>query len=379
MVAEHNFMAHRVSAILLHQLRSGKASWAPSRLSTKSTLWQGIADWPRPDIAFEDNTNNSSFAIEFKPPNQPKREYVTGLGQAITYLSDFEFSGLVVPKRTADGFEISKYLYDILDRELAELSLALFEYDRDINDLNVLRALTPRTPPLSQIPNGIGRKVFWGYWRDLSNYDLFTLLRLSDEMDGQDFSKIFQNFWTKFAVKGNALTWEGKTRKTKKKSNSSSLESERLNAKLAMRHSGLLSADERLTASGHELLRVGKIYSPDSSAFMELLAYHILMDGHHLNLIFWIDEQNRSIEVSNKNDRNRYFAALDKALVKSGVIAPRKNPQKSHAAKPHFIRDEPKLWNKLGLLVPSGSRRYFHKGHGLLFDWRKIVSVTSSR
>ena len=193
-------------------------------------------------------------------------------------------------------------------------------------------------------------------------------------MDGQDFSKIFQNFWAKFAAKGNALTWEGTARKTRR-SDSRSLRAECLNAKLAMRHSGLLSADGRLTASGHELLRVGKIYSPNSSAFMELLAYHILMDGHHLNLIFWIEEQNRSIKVSNKNDRNRYFNALDKALVKSGVIAPRK----SHAAKPHFIRDEPKLWNKLGLLVRADSRRYFHKGHGLLFDWRKIVSVTSSR
>ena len=374
MAVEHNFMAHKVSAILLHQLRSGEAEWAPSKLSIKSTLWQGIADWPRPDIAFEDSTNNSSFAIEFKPPNQPKREYVTGLGQAITYLSDFEFSGLVVPKRTADGFEISKYLYNILNRDLKTLSLALFEYDRDINDLTILHPLKPRTPPRTQIPNGIGRKVFWGYWRDLSNHDLFTLIRLSDEMDDQDFSRIFQNFWNEFAAKGRALTWEGTARK-KRKPDPKSLNSECLNAKLAMRHSGLLSADGRLTASGHELLRVGKIYSPNSSAFMELLAYHILMDGHHLNLIFWIEEQNRSIEISDKNERNRYFTVLDKALVESGVIAPRKR----HPAKMHFIRDEPKLWNKLGLLVRAGSRKYFHKGHGLLFDWRKIVSVTNSR
>lgn len=374
MGVEHNFMVHKVSAILLHQLRSGNAAWAPSRLSTKSTLWQGIADWPRPDIAFEDGTNNSSFAIEFKPPNQPKREYVTGLGQAITYLRDFEFSGLVVPKRTADGFEISNYLYNILDRELSMLSLALFEYDRDINDLTVLRSLKPRVPPLPQVPSGIGRKVFWGYWRDLSHYDLFTLLRLSDEMDGQDFSKIFQSFWTTFATKGTALTWEGKNRK-KKLPNSKSLRAERLNAQLTMRHSGLLSADGRLTASGHELLRVGKIYSPDSSAFMELLAYHILVDGHHLNLIFWVEEQNRAIEAFNKNDRSLYFAALDKALVESGVIAPRKH----HTAKEHFVRDEPKLWNKLGILVRAGKGWYFHKGHGLLFDWRKIVSVTNSR
>ena len=375
MGVDHNFMAHKVSTILLHQLRSGEATaWASPRLSTKSTLWQGIAEWPRPDIAFEDGTNNSSFAIEFKPPNHSKREYVTGLGQAITYLNDFEFSGLVVPKRTADGFEISNYLYNILDQELATLSLALFEYDQDINNLTVLRPLTPREKPPSQVPKGIGRKVFWGYWRDLSHYDLFKLLRLSDEMEGQDFSKIFQSFWTKFATKGTALTWEGKTRK-KKMPNAKSLKAECLNAQLAMRHSGLLSADGRLTASGHDLLHIGKIYSPDSVAFMEMLAYYILMDGHHLNLIFWIDEQNRAIDVCNKDNRSQYFDALDKALVESGVIAPRKQ----QAAKMHFIRDEPKLWNKLGLLVRKDNRQYFHKGHGLIFDWRKIVSITNSR
>jgi len=148
MGVEHNFMAHKVSSLLLHQLRSGNAgAWATPRLSTKSTLWQGIADWPKPDIAFEDRTNNSSFAIEFKPPNQPKREYVIGLGQAITYLNDFEFSGLVVPKRTGDGFEISNYLFNILDRDLAELPLALFAYDRDPNDLTILQPLSPPRIP----------------------------------------------------------------------------------------------------------------------------------------------------------------------------------------------------------------------------------------
>ena len=119
---EHNFMAHKVSSILLGCLRSGNASeWAPPRLSVKTTLWQGFADWPRPDIAFEDQTNNSSFAIEFKPPNHPKREYVTGLGQAITYLRGFEFSGLVIPRRAADGFDISTYLLDVLNTDLPEL------------------------------------------------------------------------------------------------------------------------------------------------------------------------------------------------------------------------------------------------------------------
>ena len=51
---EHNLMAHQVSAQLLTELRSGVAAWAGGCLTSKSTLWQGVADWPRPDIAFQD-------------------------------------------------------------------------------------------------------------------------------------------------------------------------------------------------------------------------------------------------------------------------------------------------------------------------------------
>ena len=130
-----------------------------------------------------------------------------------------------------------------------------------------------------------------------------------------------------------------------------------------------------MTAAGHELLRIGKIYAPGSVAFLDMLAYHILTDGRHLDLIFWVDEQNRSIEASEKRDSDRYLAALDSALVAAGIIAQRADD----AAKAHFVRDEPKLWNKLGLLVRGGNTRYFHKNHGLAFDWRKIVSVIDSR
>jgi hypothetical protein len=199
-------------------------------------------------------------------------------------------------------------------------------------------------------------------------------MRLSDQLDGQPFTKIFQRFWTNFATKGTALTWEGQPRK-KKLSNAKSLGAERLNAFLAMRHSGLLSADERLTAAGHELLRTGKIYTPDSVAFRDLLAFHILTDGRHLDLMFWVDEQNRAINVRDKTSSHSYFTALDKGLVAAGVILARR----SDPAKVHFIRDEPKLWNKLGLLVREGKNRYFHKNHGLAFDWRKIVSVLDGR
>ena len=373
MALQHNFMAHEVSTLLLDQLRTGKAAeWATHRLTKKATLWQGKADWPRPDIAFEDRTNGSSLAIEFKPPNHPKREYVTGLGQAITYLSDFEFSGLVVPNLSADGFGIGSYLASLLDRQLAALPIALFTYDLDPKAIVVRRKLTTRKSPAPGIPQGVGRKVFWGYWRDLSRFDLFELLRLTDFMTARSFDDVFCEFWNTLAVRGKARTWEGSPRKKKKMPQAApNYKGERLNARLAMRHAGMISAGGDLTALGHELLRVGKIYGPESAAFSDGIARLVLLEGGHLDLIFWVEEQHRFLTASDRNTSDAYFKALDGALVQAGVIASR--PES--APKAHFLRDEPKLWNKLGLLLRHGRGRYFHQGLGLAFDWRKIVSV----
>jgi hypothetical protein len=106
-----------------------------------------------------------------------------------------------------------------------------------------------------------------------------------------------------------------------------------------------------------------------------MLAYQILTFGRHLDLIFWVDEQNRRIPAKNKSASGPYHVALDNALVEAGVIAQRP----SLAAKPHFIRDEPKLWNKLRLLVRDGVRSYFHRNYGFVFDWRKIVSIIDNK
>lgn len=57
------------------------------------------------------------------------------------------------------------------------------------------------------------------------------------------------------------------------------------------------------------------------------------------------------IPRGDKQSSNDYVSALDEELVNGGVIAPRKPGAKIA----HFIRDEPKLWNKLGLLKRDGA------------------------
>ncbi|MFN8891528.1 MAG: hypothetical protein ACK530_01965 [Alphaproteobacteria bacterium] len=371
---EHNFMALELSSVLLSQLRTGQAgSWATNRLSDKSILWQGIADWPRPDVAFEDKSTTATLALEFKPPNQTKREYVTGLGQMITYLADFEFAGLVLPEKSNDGFEIARYIEGVISRDLSELPIALFSYDKSISNLTVLRKLQPRLAPLTVAPAGARPRTFWAYWRDLSNFDLLEIMRIIDVRSQSSFDTNYDNFWKNFAVKGKARTWEGTSRKSKAP-NAPSKSAERLNAFLAMRHTGIVGPDGLLTSAGLELLRVGKVYGADSIAFISLLARLILIEGRHLDLIFWMEERGRLIKYSQKNTSGDYISALDEELVVGGLISPRK----LGAKKINFIRDEPKLWNKLGLLKRDGTTRYFHEGIGFIFDWRKIISIVGA-
>jgi len=372
---EHNMMALELSSVLLQQLRTGNAGgWADPRLSAQSTLWQRMADCPRPDVAFEDKSTKSTLALEFKPPNQTKREYITGLGQMITYLADFEFAGLVVPRNSGDGFEIATYVSEVLARDLDSLPVALFSYEKSVSDFTVMRKLKPRAVPFASSPAGSRPRTFWAYWRDLSNYDLFEILRIIDISDGSSFEANFATFWKQFAITGKARTWEGSTRK-KKTLNSPSHTAERPNAFLAMRHASLLSPDGRLTSAGLELLQVGKIYGPDSVAFIDSLAHSILVNGRHLDLIFWVEERTRLIDPADKTSASDYLSALDEQLVDRGVIPPRK----PGAKKAHFIRDEPKLWNKLGFLKHDGQTQYFHDGQGFVFDWRRIISVIEGR
>lgn len=369
---EHNSMALDVSSQLLGQLRTGHATaWTTARLTSKTILWQGIADWPRPDIAFEDPSSGATLALEFKPPNQPKREYVTGVGQMLTYLRDFEFAGLVLPQKTSDGFRIADYVKKVIEQDLADLPLVLFSYDKSVSALHVERILVARKGPPPARPARTGRGTFWAYWRDLSNYDVFALLRIIDSRARPDFAAAFSKFWKSEILARKARTWEGDIRR---KSAKARITPEQRNAFYALRHSGLINPQGDITIAGLELLHVGKVYGPDSIAFLTLLARQVLLDGQHLDLILWVEKESSSLRVKDKSTSSEYLTMLDKRLVQEGVIPPR--PKK--ASKTHFIRDEPKLWNKLGLLHKQSATKYFFPGQGYRFDWRRIISVIES-
>lgn len=364
----HNRMAHECGKSLLASLRGSTADWIDrTKFTQHSTFWQGMADWPQPDQAFQDAGTNATVAIEFKPPGHSKTEYVRGLGQAVTYLGGFESALLVLPDRAGDGFRIGKYIAELVQREVAGgLSLGVLTYASDPSQLSTLISV-PLRRSATPAATASQRRVFWAYWRDLSQFDLLDILRGIDRR--QSFDRAFAWYWTKLRAKGKARTWENRRRSIGK--GDAYRKSEGINTKLSLRHCGLMNADGTLTEAALALIQTGKVYGPESRAFIERLSRSVLLDGRHLELIFWIEEVQASLPASALTEAKKYYKAIDGELLARGILA----APPSGTAKPSFFRDEPKLWNKLGLLRRFGAKRYFCPGRGLVFDWRAIVSV----
>ena len=364
----HNQMAHECGKSLLTSLRSGSANWIDrTKLSQLSTFWQGMADWPQPDQAFQDAGTKATVAVEFKPPGHSKTEYVRGLGQAVTYLDGFEFALLVIPERAADGFQIGKYLAKLVEGEVAGcLSHGVLTYESDPTQLTTLVSVPLRrsAPPASTASQ---RKVFWGYWRDLSQFDLYEILRAMDQ--GKSYDQAFEWFWTNKREKGKAHTWEHALRSSGR--GAEFRKAEAINTRLSLRHCGLINADGTLTEAALALLQTGKVYGAASRAFLDRLARAVLLVGRHLELIFWIEEVQARLSTSALANSTEFYKAIDNELKAMGILA----TPSSGSGKQSFLRDEPKLWNKLGIMRKISVSRYFHPGRGLVFDWRAIISI----
>ena len=115
------------------------------------------------------------------------------------------------------------------------------------------------------------------------------------------------------------------------------------------------------------------MYGPDSKDFLNALTYLILVDGKHLELIKKVEDFQKGNVVP--NDSNAFLISLENYLQILGCIGPRKPSAVKTGAKPSYVRDEPKLWNKLGLLEMKGKTQYFFPNEGYHFDWHVITEA----
>lgn len=364
-MSAHNLLAFQASQWMLSGLRVGSTAWTVPDITSAVTLSSSFESWPRPDAVLYDASARRSLAVEFKPPGHGKREYVTGLGQCMTYLNSYDYAVLVTPVSSRDGFGIADYLASTVNAApLASAPLGILAFDLGPStDMRVVVPVRRRTTPITHVPSV--RLKFWGYWRDLSNHDVLRILRLVD--DHRNFEKAWREFWAKDLSVGKARMWNGRNRKSYAASSKASHE---LNSSLALRHADLVTEDGGLTEHGLELLQLGKVYGAESAAFVDELARRVLLDARHLELIYWIYELQPRLAPSAFTSSVSFVKALESQLVAEGVI----RPPTGHA-KPAYIRDEPKLWNHLGILRRHHANQYFWPNQGYVFDWRRITGL----
>lgn len=218
-------------------------------------------------------------------------------------------------------------------------------------------------------------KSFWCWWRDASHYEIAQLLELSIKYSSKNDSDIYSNYiypnFYQMMISGQTKQWNGQTRK--KNESESSFRAEKQNYRIPMVQLGLIDTNGIITEKGKNLLRIYKNYDIDT--YLGYLAKLILIDGKHLFLIKdLIKFQNiKKNEIPSTSEE--FFILFEKYMTEKNFLGTRKPSAVTTGAKKSYIRDEPKLWNKLGLFKLETSSRYYIPYKGIDFDFDKLVNL----
>jgi hypothetical protein len=373
----HDALATAVAQEITRQTLAGVNPW-PAVFSAQVHR-AGSHGWPVPDFVLMDGTTRVTAAGEFKPPDQTKREYLTGLGQATSYTAGFDYSLLVVPDVANDGFPIADFLDDVLSQPIAaDLPVGLVRYDaRRLSTTNVafdvLRPLTPRTQGPTQ--RAAVASSFYAKWREASPMEIALFIEYLFE-EGRTIDpnrtvrdRAFDRLWADMTA-GRTTHWQGRPRRI---SNTPVLKAGwAKNYRNFLTHLSWIGPDGMLTETGLHAHRIVYLYGP-SVVFTDELARAVLEDGKHLVLINAINTiQDDGVPTTEP----AWLTQLEQQLENDGLIA--RNPGRRGArAQRQFLKAEKQLWRNLGLIVPNGAR-VFHPGRGFIFDWDRITALVGA-
>jgi hypothetical protein len=327
-----------------------------------------------------DDQNSLSVAAEFKPPRQTKREYLTGLGQAIAYTRDFSHSALVLPTTADDGYRISDHVLDVLTQDLySSAPVAVWTYDPALlsgsdGRVEIGRALSVRTSAVTS-PVALSES-FYAKWREASPMEialyldyLYDAMRVSSAESVRD--RAFARLWEDMLA-GRTTHWGGLSRNIT--NTDRNREGQKKNYRNFLSHIGWTTGDGSLTESGLDALHVARIYGGTSEVFLDHLSIAVLIAGKHLvllNAISAFQDSHGSFDVESV-----WLDSLEGYLETEGLL--KRNPGRrmvaTAGASRGFLKAEKQLWRNLRLIVPRGNY-VFHAGRGFIFDWERITSL----
>jgi hypothetical protein len=379
MSTNHDILAFAVATEVVRRVGGGLSPW--SGIFTASAYVTSSREWPIPDFVIVDDAG-TVLAAEFKPPQQTKREYLTGLGQAIAYTRDFDYGLLVLPDIADDGYPIARHVVSVLqDSAWVDTPVGIVSYNP--------ATFSPATPVIAESHFFTKRAArpaklasldssFYAKWREMSLDEMFCLLRYSyDEArqptggGGTVRDRAFERLWKD--IQAGKLRHPGGGVRHYTNTPASKVAVGK-NYRNFLFHIGWTDSHGSLTKQGLEALHVGTLYGPASRPFMDAAARSLLLEGKHLILFNAIEEFQSSLKIV--PDEAVWLDAVEDALEDRGLI--QRNPKRAAAATAgsarQFFKAEKQLWRMLELIRPKGARVY-HNGRGLIFNWARITDL----
>jgi hypothetical protein len=381
----HDVLAFAIATEVVGRLRTGQAPWGT--LFSPNTYITASRVWPVPDFVLVDSASSTTIAAEFKPPQQTKREYLTGLGQVVSYSRDFDYGLLIVPEIADDGYRIADHLTDVLRQEsLSTAPIGLLSYNPStLSATNASfseahffeRRLVPPTGS-AQVDAS-----FYAKWREMSPEEIhryllhtYDVMREGHEGGSTIRDRAFERLWSDVQAK-RLHHWGGGIRNYGDGPKAKTAISK--NYRNFIYHLGWSGPDGALTREGLQALHTGTLYGSDSRPFLDLIARTALTVGKHLILFNAISEYQNQLGVPFP-DEDEWLNGLEAFLEGKGLL--KRNPERAKAAVQgsarKFLKAEKQLWKQLELIVPRKTR-VFHPGHGFVFDWARITELLQSR
>ncbi|MGQ9642190.1 MAG: hypothetical protein ACUVQY_11075 [Thermoproteota archaeon] len=362
-VQSHDEMAFEVARTIREHVVKGVSPWKDLYKST--IVITSSPEWPEPDFVFDDQ-EKLTYGFEFKPPEQVRREYIMGVGQALTYLNHFSHSTLILPTR-AENFEIAQFVEHLVQN--IPLRIGVICYDpEDIRQLKVLVPY-PKEPVGPLQKRATLGKVFWAFWMDQSIHEFYLMLKGSYD-HRNEAGDIKQKVFTEvFEMMKQSKTYanDGTPRQLGKRLKFSSWF---LNYKLPFLHCGLWSMDGKPTLVGNRILSVGDTYGWDSVEFRNALAKAYLENGRHLLLMKYIwDIQIDAINQGIIHETTReYLNFMAEQLMERGF-------GRAHRGVRRNLQAMISLWGGGFRILKKRGDSYYFKGFGLAPDWSKITTI----